>query len=34
VYGKRWKKDGVSEPEIEFRIASEVHARLVGKEGA
>lgn len=34
VYGKRWKKDGVYEPEIEFRIASEVHARLVGKEGA
>mgnify|MGYP003396991198 FL=1 len=33
-YGAKWKKENLSQEELEFRIASEVHARLVGKEGA
>ena len=33
-YGAKWKKENLSHEELEFRIASEVHARLVGKEGA
>lgn len=33
-YGKKWKADGMSDEDFEFMVASEVHARLVGQEGA
>lgn len=32
-YGQKWKKKGISEEKLEFLIGSEVHSRLVGKEG-
>jgi len=34
AYGKRWQRQGKSAEEIEQLTASEVHSRLVGKEGA
>jgi|GEM_PF-6994284 len=33
-YGKKWIEQGITGKELENKIASEVHARLVGKEGA
>lgn len=33
VYGKAWKKQGIKGSELDDRIASEVHARLVGPQG-
>ena len=33
-YGAKWKNENLSQEELDNRIASEVHARLVGKEGA
>jgi hypothetical protein len=33
-YGAKWKKENLSQEELDNRIASEVHARFVGKGGA